>query len=642
MNRIAIALLSSVCITFVATGAAIAQGTPQVLVELDRSRAYEGQPVLYRVTLNHIESPSPPKLVGFDDFDVTLLREQPINSRSVTIINGHRTETVRYGHVYDYRLVPRRIGNLTIPGPIAMVDGRQIRGPDRTIRVIAPGEQDTIRMTITADHEMVYPTQPFTVTLTVEVKGLSENLNRNPMGVQSNPPALTIPWVNDKQLPEGLKPSTDWERWLGPMQNPSGTGFSINGIGGGSVFTLFDERLFAFSPRPKIVTRTDRDGNESMYWQYRFSRTFTSGNVGNYKFGPVTLKGMFAVGESDRSRLQGEEIYAVARPITISVRNVPEDGRPDSYIGAVGTFTWNARLMPTKTKVGDPITLTLTLKGIGSLDQAVAPDLKTISEIAKNFKVHDATQEIKNDAVQFTYTLRPLKVGVDSFPPIPASYFDVDSGRFVALKTEPISITVEKTNKLANHQILASNGRSSGRSKEIELHREGIFANVTDPTEVYDQSVNPSAWLLVLVALVFGYIMVAFVVLRHQCLHGDQSLVRRRLAVKKAKNRLKQGLAEFTSDNIAAGADQIRSAFIGLVADATGITEAGLTQKDVELKLCEINIDGKLVLRLAKTLEACDAARYGTFDISTDGFCSDVDGLFGDLIRSLKKKKLLR
>ena len=43
---------------------------------MDRNRIYEGESVLYRITLNNVENPRQPDLSGFDDFLVAPLGEQ--------------------------------------------------------------------------------------------------------------------------------------------------------------------------------------------------------------------------------------------------------------------------------------------------------------------------------------------------------------------------------------------------------------------------------------------------------------------------------------------------------------------------------------------------------------------------------------
>ena len=90
---------------------------PEVIVEVDRQQLYEGESLIYRVTLNHVDNPSPPTLNGFDAFTVEFVGEQSLDSHQLTIINGRRSEVIRRGHQYNYRLTPKQSGSLTIPAP---------------------------------------------------------------------------------------------------------------------------------------------------------------------------------------------------------------------------------------------------------------------------------------------------------------------------------------------------------------------------------------------------------------------------------------------------------------------------------------------------------------------------------------------
>ena len=175
---------------------------PEIIVELERSRICEGESVLYRVTLNHVENPSTPILEGFDDFDVQPRGDQSLNSRKVMIINGRRSETIRYGRAYNFVLTPKRVGDLTIPAPTATVNGETLRGKSLVLRVTPPQEQDLAILEIRSDKVSVYPTQDFTVTLTIAVRELpAPYASRDPVAVLRRNPALSIPWINDDTLP---------------------------------------------------------------------------------------------------------------------------------------------------------------------------------------------------------------------------------------------------------------------------------------------------------------------------------------------------------------------------------------------------------------------------------------------------------
>ncbi len=213
--------------------ALLAAEAPEVLVEVTTLRGrpvetvYEGQSVLYTVTLNHVANPSPPKLEGLDDFEVTPLGERSLDSTRVTIINGQMTQVVRQGREYRYRLTPKKTGELRIPAPVAEVDGKVLEGPERTLRVRPAEEQDVVSLAIRNDRRSVYPMQPFEVTLSVAVRALPEpRADRSPVSVQAelrrDPPALRVPWLDEESLPDGLEPDADLNAWARPLLDRRG------------------------------------------------------------------------------------------------------------------------------------------------------------------------------------------------------------------------------------------------------------------------------------------------------------------------------------------------------------------------------------------------------------------------------------
>ncbi len=634
--------------------ALLAAEQPEVLVEVTTLRGQpvkqicEGQSVLYTVTLNHVEKPSPPKLEGFDDFEITSLGERSLDSTQVTIINGQMTQVVRRGREYRYRLTPRKRGDLRIPSPVVAVDGTVLKGPEQTLRVRPADQQDVALVAIAVDRQSVYPMQPFEVTLSVVVKELPEPYaDRSPVSVQRElrrgPPALRVPWLDDENLPDGLEPSADLSTWASPLLDRRGAGFSINGLAtrGSSLFSLFDDpEPVTFLPEARKVTRKDKDGNDATYWQYDFVREFTPRQVGRLALGPVTLEGVFVTTADEEGRVSAEEIYAMAKPAEVLVKEVPEAGRPDTYVGAVGRFKLSASLAPTQAKVGDPMTLTLTLRGRGTLENAVAPDLARLPEIAGRFRIYEATQETKADSCRFTYGLRPLSAEVKSFPAVPVSYFDVETERYVTLRTAPVPMDVAQAERLSDDQIVATPG-GPARKHELETRREGIFANVTDAQAVRDESVHASRWLLAMAGLAGLYVAVAVVTVQVQRLSADKALLRRRGAVAKARGRLQRALAALSAGRVRQGADLLQGSLVGLVADVADLPEAGLTPKDVSAQLQSLGAEDELVSRAGKLLETCDAARYGVSG-QMDELEQQAAVVLDDLIRSLKAKKRFR
>ena len=609
-------------------------------VELDRQQIYEGESVLYQVTLNHVENPSRPELKGFDDFDVQSAGEQSISS--ISIFNGRRTEL--RGVVYRFFLTPKRAGRLEIPGPTVTIDGVTVRGRPVALEVTAPEEQDVAILELSATPSEVYPMQPFTVRLNIAVKALpAPNSDLDPMTLPNQSAALSIPWTDDKELPDGVEAKVAWNRWLRPLMKSGG--FSINNIRDPSrgVFgTLFEEvRAATFRPLPRQTQREDLGGRKVEYWEYAFERTFVSANVGQMQFGPATMKGMFVVDVlSSGRRVRRQRVYAVAGPIEVTLRAPPTAGRPDSYLGAIGSFTAGANLSPTRGKVGDPMTLTLWLRGEGTLDRTTAPKLELQEGVSDSFKIYEATEETRGDQRRFVYSLRPKRAEIKEFPTIAMSYFDVQREKYVTLNTDPIELDILPAEQLSGREI-AMAAQPKGADPEIEVSAEGIFANVTDLQQLRDETVRPEQWFLGLGGMAAVFLVLSLTVQTLQRRGADPAAARRRSAASRSRARMQKAVREFEAGERRTAADSMGATLIGLVADAFDVPESGLTSSDAVRLLTDASLEPELIARFSARLEACDHIRYGASSRAIDEIAEQTRGLLQELTTALKRKKLL-
>jgi len=102
---------------FVSSSAVAADGEPELLVQLSQDRIYEGESVLYRVTLVNVENPSPPKLNGLDDFEVQSRGAQSLDSQQIKIDEtGRMTRVVQYRRAYDFLLTPKPVFHYEVTG----------------------------------------------------------------------------------------------------------------------------------------------------------------------------------------------------------------------------------------------------------------------------------------------------------------------------------------------------------------------------------------------------------------------------------------------------------------------------------------------------------------------------------------------
>ena len=640
--------IAAVLLTLVAFPAAWSVETadaaePRIRVELQRTKIYEGESVFYSVAVDNVENPVPPKLDGFGDagFDVQSLGTDVRDSTSITIINGRQTKTVRRGRVYNYRLTPRRAGLLKVPAPTAEADGQVLRGQELELEVIVPVQQDVANISISADPPTVYPSQAFTVTLSVAVKGLPDRYaDQPPINVSGTDRLLEIPWIGGDELPEGLRPLDNAEEWLNAIISRSGDGFRINQFATRDIIGFRSRRAF-FLPKARRSPGTDAAGNPVEYWEYRFSQRFVADRVGQFAFGPARLKGGFVDGIVADGRPNTVEVYVVAKPLIVTVKGAPTAGRPVSYTGALGShFELRARLAPTMAKVGDPMQLTLTLTGDGSIQQAGAPDLEKLPEIIDHFKVEKTDETTRDQQRRFIYTVRPRHAGIEALPAIPFSFFDVQNDRFATVYATSIPIEIGEAQQMTEAEIVAGSPRAGGQ--EFELQAGGIFANIADSNAVRDRTVRPARWLAGLMGMVALYGVVATAVWGVRRRMENPALVRRRGAAAKARQRLAQAAEKLEANRLRDAADRVRAAMVGLVADVADLPEAGLTPREVERQLNALAVPEELIAQLHALWERCDAAQFGASAATLDQLGQEAGDLVDALIPVLKTKPRTR
>ncbi len=628
---------------------------PRVITQVTPNRVYEGQPVVYRVILRNIEQEEP-QLEGFDDFEVQFVTENSSQNTIISNVNGVRTVIERRDREFVYRLVPRKTGQLTIPPAKVAVGNAEFTGDSLTLVVTPAARQDVAYLQVAVEPETVFRAQPFTVSLTAKIKSLPDPLaHKNPLAIsageqsrfpsffrrrrQIRPPQLEISWFDDEQIPAGLAPEKSWRDELLPLRNAEATGFRVNNIGTQFTIAMFDDGDVAFMPRPEKVQRNDADGRPTTYWEFTFTRKFVGQRVGRYDFSPVTLQGTFATKVSGGS-LVAEQIFAVSNPASITVRDVPAAGRPANYINAIGKFEFTSRLAPTSAHVGDPLTLTLTLRGVGTLDEATPPDLADIPDIAEHFRLHAPSTEMRDGQRVFTYAIRPLTTEVSEFPPVSAAYFDVENERYVPMETAAIPLQITESKRLKTTDIVAA-PNAAGNSADIELSEDGVFGNLTDPDSFRQDRVRPVRWFVGWGGLLGAYGLAWIVLGRFQSLQSDPARLRRRQAIPAARQQLNQARQLAAAGQAIEANSAVRDVFVGCVSDVTDESAAGLTPRELREKLTTIGVDDLLSNEIYNLLERCEAGRYGAATDSTPVDVSMAGQLLDRLSLCLKESGLL-
>lgn len=160
------------------------------------------------------------------------------------------------------------------------------------------------------------------------------------------------------------------------------------------------------------------------------------------------------------------ELAVRSAPVAIQVKALPEEGRPAGFSpGNVGHWQLQAGVRPARGTLGEPLTLTLTATGTGSLEQLELPTWSG-GEQARVFPAttrRDARQTSATDPelggrVVVELLVQPQKEGPLRIPPFTLVTFDPDAGTYKESATAPITVPVGGA-KVTGKSAPSGNGR---------------------------------------------------------------------------------------------------------------------------------------------------------------------------------------
>ncbi|MFN4025906.1 MAG: BatD family protein [Flavobacterium sp.] len=130
----------------------------------------------------------------------------------------------------------------------------------------------------------------------------------------------------------------------------------------------------------------------------------------------------------------------------INVRALPENGKPADFSGAVGQFDFKVKPSKTTLKNGESLDLTLSVIGKGNLKlfSLPKPIVPTALEMYDPVHEENVSTPLTGMTGRITdkYTIIPQYKGSYQIKSLSFSYFDLVSGRYKTITSQPISITV--------------------------------------------------------------------------------------------------------------------------------------------------------------------------------------------------------
>jgi len=411
-----------------------AAAQPQARLQAEEGPHFIGVPVRLQVIAEGFEETPQPRIQAPEPTQgrLELTGIGPGVSTSIQIINGRMTQSKWVRFTFDYQFLTQTPGERTI-GPFQVDQNGRQAGTGRLRLMI--GE---IPVSSRQRLRLILPAGPLILGQRVPVR-LEWWSPADLRGALLNP-RLTVP----------LFDRLDAFRFYDTQDPAADIALTIDTAAG---------------PLELAATTRRESRRGEQYLVRTLTRRLTPLQTGEFTLAPAGL----VVDEAVRWRrtLFDERIPTHAKkrrvedtPRTLIVRDLPRAGRPESFTGTVGPgYQLEVTADRSVVQVGDPIRLTLTLRGDAAIETAVLPPLTADGGLSpQDFRIpRDKTAGVSTDgAKRFQVTVRALHQGVTAIPPFAFSWYHPERREYQTTRSRPVALSVRPAQVVSAKDVVSA------------------------------------------------------------------------------------------------------------------------------------------------------------------------------------------
>jgi len=307
-----------------------------------------------------------------------------------------------------------------------------------------------------------------------------------------------------------------------------------------------------------------------------------------------------------------------SEPVKILVKELPEQGKPADFSGAVGNFVIESSIDTLQTHQNQALTLRYTISGTGNVNAVKLPPL----DLPSNVEIFEPTVErrINNKgksirgSVSYEYVLIPRSSGRLRIPPVKFVYFDPARGRYQTSTAPGYNVKVE-----AVDQTDIATGAGFSKEEVSLLGSDIRFIMRDDPRwRAIGSSVFKQFWFwfinLLSLCLIGGSIAFRWWM---EKLAGNSLFARRRRALARAQQLLKEVRTEISREQTGEVCGKLDRSLSGFISDRLGLAESGLGPREIQAALNEQNVNPEISQAVVSVLKELEQQRFLPGNLNT-------------------------
>lgn len=542
------------------------------------------------------KSPSDFQWSSGDDFQL-VWGPQKGSSSSIQIINGKRSSS--HQTTFTYILIPKATGTFQLPAATALLSGDRISSTQASIQVVSDGASSSqssgqnggkssgggqtsstgsgeissndLFMRLSLSRTEVVIGEPITATLKIYQRA-------NVVGFENAKfPTFNGFWSQETYVPNNIE-------------------FKRESLDD-KIYNTAVLRTYVLIPQQSGTITIDPAELVCLV---------------NIRTAPSTSNSLFDSFFQDEYRTIRKRVTTPA--VKVKVNPLPA-GQPASFGGGVGNFGISARLTTDNLKTHDAASLIITVSGRGNVALLEEPKVN----FPPDFEVYDTKTTENTDksnggtsgSKSFEYPFIPRSHGDFTIDPVEYSYYDVNAGKYVILRTEPLHVKVAKGKGGDSTPVTTVN--SGVERKDVKSLADDIRFIFTGKPGLSGSGsffVGSVFFWILLALMILGATSVYLAFRKVAAMRADVAGTKNRRATKMAQKRLKLA-GEYLDKNLyTAFYEELHKALIGFVSDKLNMDMSEISKDNIASALTEGGVSEEQTKAFTDLLDACEFARY--------------------------------
>lgn len=542
------------------------------------------------------KSPSDFQWSSGDDFQL-VWGPQKGSSSSIQIINGKRSSS--HQTTFTYILIPKATGTFQLPAATALLSGDRISSTQASIQVVSDGASSSqssgqnggkssrggqtsstgsgeissndLFMRLSLSRTEVVIGEPITATLKIYQRA-------NVVGFENAKfPTFNGFWSQETYVPNNIE-------------------FKRESLDD-KIYNTAVLRTYVLIPQQSGAITIDPAELVCLV---------------NIRTAPSTSNSLFDSFFQDEYRTIRKRVTTPA--VKVKVNPLPA-GQPASFGGGVGNFGISARLTTDNLKTHDAASLVITVSGRGNVALLEEPKVN----FPPDFEIYDTKTTENTDksnggtsgSKSFEYPFIPRSHGDFTIDPVEYSYYDVNAGKYVTLRTEPLHVKVAKGKGGDSTPVTTVN--SGVERKDVKSLADDIRFIFTGKPGLSGSGsffVGSVFFWILLALMILGATSVYLAFRKVAAMRADVAGTKNRRATKMAQKRLKLA-GEYLDKNLyTAFYEELHKALIGFVSDKLNMDMSEISKDNIASALTDGGVSEEQTKAFTDLLDACEFARY--------------------------------